>query len=191
MGQYPCAMSDGNGNGDGRGIGRRAFLRGALRAPPPVVPVVRPPGAVAPARFDALCDGCGGCEEACPAQAIAITGPETGIGDVTPEIVAVQAPCVMCEGLVCASSCPTGALAPITAAQMRIATIAFRTDACLAARGIDPGCDDCFERCPLKGTAITYRRGAGPEIHPEACTGCGVCVHYCPSAPKALTVQAI
>lgn len=178
-------------DGDGSGIGRRDFLRGTLRPPPPIPPTVRPPGAVDAARFNALCDGCGDCAGICPANAITMTGPETGLGDISPEIVAVQSPCVMCDGLVCIPHCPTGALEPVTPEGMRIATIAFRADACLAAQGTDPGCDYCFDRCPLKGSAITYKRGAGPEIHPAACSGCGVCVHYCPAKPKALYARAV
>ncbi len=172
-------------------IGRREFLTGNIWQEPPTLVVVRPPGAVAPARFDTLCDGCAGCEEACPAQAIALTGPENEWVDATPQIIAAEAPCVMCDGLVCASSCPRGALVPVTAAEMRIAAIDFDAGACLAAQGTEPDCDECFQRCPLKGTAITHARGAGPEIHGTTCTGCGVCGHYCPSSPKALIVQAV
>ncbi len=170
-------------------IGRRALLTGAWRRPPPAPPAppaVRPPGAVELAHFNALCDGCGDCAEACPADAIVLTGPATEKSQTSPRIEAAIAPCVMCDGLACSSACPVGALDPITPETMRIATIAFDSDACWTASGLDPGCDYCFDRCPLKGEAITWRRGAGPEIHDRACTGCGVCVHFCPATPKAL-----
>lgn len=176
---------------DGDGIARRALLTGAWRKPPPPPPPVRPPGAVAPGLFNALCDGCGACAEECPADAIVMTGPATAKSDTSPAVEAAVSPCVMCEGLVCSTACPVAALEPVTAATMRIAAVTLDTDACWAASGLDPGCDYCFDRCPLKGTAITYRRGDGPAIHDAACTGCGICVHYCPATPEPLTLRAL
>lgn len=172
-------------------IGRRALLTGAWRRPPPAPPPVRPPGAVAAVRFDALCDGCGDCAAICPADAIVMTGPATAQSETSPEIEAAISPCVMCAGLVCAPACPVGALEAVLPETMRVATISFDSEACWAAAGLDPGCDYCFDRCPLKGRAITWRRGAGPEIHQEACTGCGVCVHYCPATPKPLAADGL
>ncbi len=50
-----AGKSDGDGeNLDGDGIARRELLTGAWRKPPPPPPPVRPPGAVVPARFNAL-----------------------------------------------------------------------------------------------------------------------------------------
>ena len=170
-------------------IGRRALLRGdfrRVRTPPPV----HPPGALDAARFDALCDGCGHCAQVCPADAIVIDGPATDLSDHSPRINVADAPCVMCDGLMCSTVCPTGALAPVTPETMRIAVVTYDSDACWAAAGIDPGCDYCYDRCPRKGLAVTLRRGVGPVFDAAHCTGCGVCVHFCPSAPKALTLTA-
>jgi ferredoxin len=167
---------------------RRGFLTGGCFRPRPAS-VVRPPGAVGPARFAELCDGCGACAEACPADAIHLSVPASGASG--PEIVAVTAPCIMCEGLACAAACPTGALRATDVETMRIARIEFNADACWARQGLDPGCDYCFDRCPLKGEAITYERGHGPRINHQACTGCGTCVYFCPAQPKALAALAI
>ncbi len=174
-----------------RGLGRRDLLRGRWRAPAASPAPVRPPGAVAADRFASLCDGCGDCARACPANAIRMTAAATPDGTRTPEVVAADAPCVMCEGLVCAGACPTGALAPVSPETMRIAAVAFHADACWARQGMDPDCDYCFDRCPLKGVAITYRRGHGPEIDAGHCTGCGTCVNVCPATPKALSLRAV
>ena len=182
-------MSGDRAAGDGA-IDRRALLRGAWRRKPAPPPSVRPPGAVSAERFDALCDGCGECAAVCPAAAIVMTGPATALAGSSPEIRAGDSPCVMCDGLVCSTVCPTGALQPVAPVDMRIATVSFRADACWAAGGVDPGCDYCYDRCPRKGEAITYRRGAGPAIHAEHCTGCGVCVHFCPSQPRAVALTA-
>jgi ferredoxin-type protein NapF len=177
------------------GFDRRSLLRGDwLRKDKPqdkAPAVVRPPGAVAPERFINLCDGCGACAKACPATAILLTGPATALSENSPQLVAETAPCVMCDGLVCASACPTKALEPVTPEEMRIASLVFRADACWAAQGIDPSCDYCFDRCPRKGEAITYQRGSGPRLHPDSCTGCGVCVYFCPASPKALAAVAV
>lgn len=170
-----------------RGLDRRDILGGNWRGFKPV----RPPGALARRRFEALCDGCGECAAACPADAIRLSGPATAAGARSPEIVALSQPCVMCDGLRCSAACPTGALEPAAPETMRIARVRFHADDCWAAQGLDPGCDYCFDRCPLKGTAITYRRGRGPTVEAGACTGCGVCVHACPATPKALTLTAL
>ena len=177
--------------GGERELDRRDMLRGHWTAGDGGPAPVRPPGAVAASRFQALCDGCADCAAACPADAIVMTGPATAQAGNSPVIVAAEAPCVMCDGLVCAGSCPTGALAPVTAATMRIAKVTLHTELCWAIQGLDPGCDYCYDRCPLQGTAITYRRGKGPELHAGECTGCGTCVHFCPASPKALTLRAI
>lgn len=169
---------------ESRKLDRRALITGAWRRPETAPAVVRPPGAVAADVFAALCDGCGECARACPANAITMTGPATELAAASPRILAAESPCVMCDGLVCSAACPTGALVNATPETMRIGRVEFRADACLARQGVDPGCDYCFDRCPLKGEAITYRRG--PEIHAARCTGCGTCVFYCPAHPKAL-----
>lgn len=184
----------GGGRSDNDNLRRRDVLRGVWRrarpsAPPPAP--VRPPGAVGAARFAALCDGCGECAAACPANAIVMTGPATALSAASPRIDAMMAPCVMCDGLVCSTSCPTGALEAVTADFMRIAAISVEPASCWAANGLDAGCDYCFSHCPLTGHAITWRRGGGPEIHSTACTGCGVCVQYCPATPKALTALTV
>ncbi len=171
-----------------RAIDRRALLTGAWRRTEALAAEVRPPGAGQVERFAALCDGCGDCAQACPAGAIQMTGPALASGAASPRIVAEDAACVMCDGLVCSAACPTGALEPVSVDTMAIATASFRDDACWARNGLDLDCDYCFDRCPRKGEAITYRRGRGPRIHAEACSGCGTCVFFCPSRPKALTL---
>lgn len=168
-------------------IGRRELLRGDFRG---VSAPVRPPGALDPARFEALCDGCGDCAAACPADAIVMDGPATDLSDHGPRINSADAPCVMCDGLICSTTCPAGALTPVTPDTMSIAELRYDPTACWAASGIDPSCDYCHDRCPRKGLAVTLRRGEGPKFDAGHCTGCGVCVYYCPSTPKALTLIA-
>ncbi len=174
---------------DSPNMDRRALITGSWRRREAGPAVVRPPGAVAAESFAALWDGCGDCARACPADAIVLTGPATALSAASPQILAADSPCVMCDDLLCSAACPVDALTPVTPETMRIGRVRFRADACLAAKGLDPGCDYCFDRCPLKGEAITYRRGHGPEVQAEACTGCGTCAFFCPAHPKALEVS--
>jgi ferredoxin-type protein NapG len=170
-----------------RKIHRRDFLRGHWRRANGWLAVIRPPGAAEPERFHQLCDGCADCAGICPAGAIQMTGPKTALAGHSPQIEANEAPCVMCEGLVCSTVCLVGALIKETPDRMCIGEIAFRAEDCLAHKGFDPDCSYCFDRCPLRGKAITFQRGHGPELEPGDCTGCGICVFYCPAQPKALS----
>lgn len=41
-------------------------------------------------------------------------------------------------------------------------------------------CRSCYERCPIKWTAMVLERGEYPVIT-DACAGCGLCEHVCPA----------
>ena len=171
----------------GRETDRRGLFTGAWRRPPAPT-AVRPPGALAHDHFAAQCDGCGACADACPAEAIRMTGPATAAAAQTPQIEAAVSPFVMCEGIVCASACPHGALKPVDSRNMRIALASRNLNSCWAEARIDPGCDHCYQRCPIRGQAITWRAGKGPRIDPTACTGCGSCLWACPAQPNAISL---
>ncbi len=172
-------------------LDRRSLLRGNWRTPASKPGVIRPPGAIGATEFHAACDGCGDCAEACPADAILMEGPATALARSSPLIDPVESPCVMCDSLVCSTVCKPRALVPVAPETMKIGRLVFNGDACWAQQGIDPNCDYCMDRCPLKGRAITYRQGSGPEFHSQVCTGCGVCVHYCPAQPAPLSIVAV
>ncbi len=143
---------------------------------PAARPALRPPGAGAAAGFAERCDGCGACVEACPRAAIEID-PEGGLAHVRP----AESPCVLCDALPCIAACPTGALQPVPREAVAMGTARIVTGRCHAWRGFDYNCDYCHDRCPLKGRAITFLRGRGPEIDPTQCTGCGMCLYFCPA----------
>lgn len=67
--------------------------------------------------------------------------------------------------------------------------LSFEPAACWARQGINPDCDYCFDRCPLKGTAVILDGQNGPVFDAEVCDGCGKCVYYCPAEPKPLALR--
>jgi len=72
----------------------------------------RPPGAISEPAFLAACTRCGYCLEACPVDAIVSAPASAGLAAATPIIDPLVQPCVACEGMFCATVCPTGALVP-------------------------------------------------------------------------------
>jgi ferredoxin-type protein NapG len=60
-------------------------------------------------------------------------------------------------------------------------------EGCLAIQGLR--CEVCFNRCPLRGQAITLEKIVNertqrhailePVVHKDACTGCGICEQVC------------
>lgn len=155
----------------------RTTVRPAL----PLASTLRPPGAIAEAAFlDVCAPYCTNCRDACPRGSL--------LADAAgqPILIAEQAPCVMCVDIPCTQVCPTGALIP-TADPRSIAlgTAVIELTVCTAFRG--SGCRTCYTVCPLPDEAIQLIEGL-PQIVPESCTGCGVCVYECPE-PGALTLR--
>ena len=150
------------------GVSRADLLRGRFKqAPAPI----RPPGALAEARFVAACTRCDACVAACP-EGIIVRG-----ANGFPEIDFSRGGCDFCGR--CATACDTGAL---DAARQPAWGLKATVDAnCLSVQGVM--CRLCEEQCEPR--AIRFRLAYGgyalPEIDAAHCTGCGVCVAACPS----------
>ena len=132
------------------------------------------------------CLRCGRCEAICPRQSIKPLSTEYGAAQGTPSIVARQAPCVLCEGLLCTTVCPSGALKPVrraTEVQMGIAEV--NPSRCLPYKG--DKCSVCLDRCPIQGALRPDAQGR-PSVQ-DTCTGCGICEYYCPTEPAAIVVR--
>jgi ferredoxin len=167
---------------------RRAFLGsaaiGAVLAPAFLLdrrsrekeesnPMLRPPGALKPdGDFQAACVRCGACMRVCPTNALHPSGIENGIAGIwTPAFVFNIGYCdYTCNAQageadedrpanLCATVCPTGAIAPLARAEKnewRIGTAVFDHNRCLPwARGEE--CLVCEEQCPVTPRAISHR----------------------------------
>jgi ferredoxin-type protein NapG len=154
-------------------------------APTDREPWLRPPGARPEGEFRTICSRCGDCVRVCPAQCIKIDSGPDGRGDGVPFIDADAMPCVLCDGLLCMSACPTTALVPTPLEMIDMGTARWREELCVRSHGQD--CTICVDRCPVGPKALELRQGA-VVVHREACTGCGVCQNSCPTDPKSIVV---
>ncbi len=167
--------------------GRRDLARDRASArdgPAEALPVLRPPGAIVADAFLATCqEGCRMCVETCPVFAIvpSYDAEQPGGGDGRPYLLPDRQACVLC-GL-CMLACPTGALQPTPADDVRIGRAVIIYNDCL--RVEDKACDICIERCPSTPLAI-HDGERVPTIVLEHCTGCGLCAEACP--PHAIAV---
>lgn len=149
------------------------------------LPPLRPPGAIAEADFRRACIRCGKCVEICPHDCVKL---ECGFGGahLLPMVEPADAPCQLC--MKCTAVCPTGAL-DNNCGQMqnvKMGRAHIQASKCLNYVG-GTMCWTCYDRCPLRGTAIVLKDGLTPAIG-KACAGCGVCEHVCPQ--KAIIVVA-
>lgn len=145
---------------------------------------LRPPGALEGDNFTDVCSRCGECVKVCPAECIKIdaTGEQgNGAPFIEPDVM----PCVMCTGLLCMHTCPTGALRPVPIQDIDMGTARWREETCV--RSIGENCTICIDQCPM-GTAALELNGNRVVVKEDGCTGCGVCQHYCPTTPKSIVV---
>lgn len=138
---------------------------------------LRPPGAVDEDDFLTRCIRCGRCVEICPHGSLKFAG---GIGRTrrTPRIDPREAPCPLC--MRCPPVCPSGALDP-TLTDMRKARMGrafILRGRCHNYTGVTM-CMTCYDRCPLRGSAIVLADGLIPKVTTQ-CVGCGVCEYVCP-----------
>lgn len=181
---------------------RRAFFREAFaRAIEPVANLLdagaddrhpptrlRPPGALDEDAFLSACARCGACVEICPADAIFPLGSDVGSASGTPVIDPDRAACVVCDGLVCTTACPSGALQPLVDAMaIRMGLAEVYESLCVRTHG--ESCSRCVDDCPLGAEAILFTGSGPPTVFSGGCVGCGVCQYNCPTQPKAIVVR--
>ena len=147
----------------------------------------RPPGAIAEPAFLAACTRCGYCIEACPVDAIVSAAASAGLAAATPIIEPLVQPCIACEGMFCATVCPTGALVPPPGgwAGEKLGRLELDAARCIAFQGIE--CGVCARVCPVGATALDLDAAGRPVIGAE-CVGCGICVRACVTTPSSFTL---
>lgn len=145
---------------------------------------LRPPGVISEKDLKARCIACGQCAAVCNYACI-VMSPDLLFGPDTPKVFHRKSPCFLC--MKCGEICPTGALrnVPMQGAGMGLA---FLDEAkCVDYQEQNAiMCWTCYERCPLKGEAITLQHGYIPAITDE-CVGCGVCEYVCPTKAISIT----
>jgi len=179
------------------GLGVGLYSRQAASLP---AGAIRPPGALAEKDFLGACVRCGLCVRGCPYDTLRLGEAGGAVAAGTPYFVAREIPCEMCEDLPCVKACPTGALDPaltdIDKARMGLAVLVDQ-ETCIAFQGLR--CEVCFNSCPVRGEAITLemrhnaRSGKHaffiPQVHSDACTGCGKCERACILEEAAIKVM--
>ena len=147
--------------------------------------VCRPPGASKNERvFLDTCGKCQACSRACPFDAILHLGPSFGAEEGTPFMNVGENPCRWCEDMPCIAACPTDALRYNSENGIDpVAKVSLNMNACLNQQGIL--CDECAQVCPpgIKAIKMKFRK---PQLDPEQCVGCGLCVFYCAATPSAI-----
>ena len=102
--------------------------------------LLRPPGALDEDIFLASCIKCGQCLQVCPPQVVKLAGISQGFGIGTPYVIPREGGCILCSGLPCVLSCPTGALSHDLSlgkdAEMGLAVIT-NPDTCLSVLGVN------------------------------------------------------
>lgn len=147
------------------------------------VRLLRPPGARAD--FVDRCSKCHACVDACPADAIRPLQSSDETLALTPVIRADTQPCVVCDDLACMPACPTGALEVLSREAIRMGLARIDLDQCERTHNVD--CTVCVDLCPIGDKALKLDE-RGNVFVGDACVGCGVCEHACPTRPRAIVV---
>ncbi|MAG93077.1 MAG: hypothetical protein CMJ48_04945 [Planctomycetaceae bacterium] len=165
---------------------------GQREVPGPHAPTgswLRPPGALAEDEFLETCVTSGQCVSACPVSAIRPAASHDSLFEGKPIIEARLQACVVCQDLACMTVCPTGALTPVSAEEIRMGTAKVSEDTCVRSQGED--CQICVDKCPLGPRAIDIPSFGAEVVVADGCVGCGVCEMYCPTEPPAIVVRPL
>lgn len=139
---------------------------------------LRPPGAAGERDFEARCNRCGRCVQACPrdvVQPLPLSLDFMSVG--TPALIYRNDYCDYC--MKCVTVCPTGALREDAPSADNVGVAKVISDACVAWSW--SGCTVCKDVCPVEGVIVMDEHGR-PVVDEDRCDGCGLCEAKCPSS---------
>ncbi len=143
---------------------------------------LRPPGALAEARFLESCTGCGECIEACPHGSLRVLE-----GHETPVLYPDEKPCYLCDDFPCIAVCEPEALQPVgavTDVDMGIAVVSQRL--CTAGQG----CNACVAQCPTHAIGMDFS-SMSIWVDQDLCVGCGICEHTCRTVNDQIAIKVL
>jgi len=185
-----------------RGLARTYDFDGGLapledkKAPARSKPIV-PPGAISAKNFRARCTGCQQCVTVCSNQ---VLRPSNKMSNFMQPHMSFERGYCRPECIKCSTTCPTGAIRPITTAEkssIQIGIAIWNPGLCIV--NVDKVvCDLCSRKCPTGAITMIAKFPDDttspkiPMIDTARCTGCGACEHLCPSRPySAIHVDGV
>jgi len=159
---------------------RRAFFKGQLTELSPAP--VRPPWALTEEVFLDTCSQCNKCLGACD-EGILVSG-----AGGFPYVNFKSGECTFCKA--CVDVCADGALVIDDVEALPWSHVAEINSDCLSQNAIT--CRVCGDRCDARAISFTLAVGgvANPSVDPSVCTGCGACVHPCPTDSISINSKA-
>ncbi len=148
----------------------------------------RPPGALPEDDFLARCIHCYLCQDVCPVGCIQMK-PDGAADRHTPYVAPRIKGCTLC--LKCGEACPTGALQRLARKEDVHMGVAAVDESICVSHLRTGACGACFTACPMRGKAITQGLFNAPYVHPEYCTGCGLCEEVCIVPYRAIRVYPL
>ncbi len=149
--------------------------------------VLRPPGAQYE-DFLAKCIRCDQCIEGCPEGALLPDVLEGGWDSLwSPIMDPFRGGYCDPECNICGQICPSHAIPALTVEEKQkavIGTAKVNYETCVR-------CMDCLEQCPydcFHEVEVEGIRGVFPEVNPDDCVGCGLCVVVCPEQEERAIV---
>ena len=143
--------------------------------------VIRPPYHQEGEDFEAQCVTCQEtpCVHACEEKIIALSATQTPFLDFS------KGGCTFCEA--CANACGKGVLSLQENVNQAFLNLDVAIDMLSCMAWHQSLCNSCLDAC--QEHAIRFLGLFRPQIEMQRCTGCGMCVHICPSDAIRVSIK--